>query len=102
MDDPRLFPSTDGPAGPHVGYQTPSKRGGGGAVRGHIIFRISACLTCKNWSFPMNYLANEIDAVLKEQKIAHKKSSSENLKKLILDIKTTFSFKQKTLTRQIW
>ncbi|QJP95030.1 polymorphic toxin type 47 domain-containing protein [Pseudomonas fluorescens] len=29
--------STDGPADPHVGYQTPGKRGTGGAVRGHIL-----------------------------------------------------------------
>ncbi|WP_435875096.1 polymorphic toxin type 47 domain-containing protein [Pseudomonas fluorescens] len=37
VDDPRLVPSTDGPADPHVGYQTPGKRGTGGAVRGHIL-----------------------------------------------------------------
>jgi RHS repeat-associated protein len=37
MDDPRLVPSGDGPADPHVGYQTPGKRGTGGAVRGHIL-----------------------------------------------------------------
>ena len=29
--------STNGPAEPHVGYQTPGKRLGGGAQRGHII-----------------------------------------------------------------
>ncbi|MHB2247369.1 polymorphic toxin type 47 domain-containing protein [Pseudomonas fitomaticsae] len=32
-----LVPSTDGPANPHIGYQTPGKRGTGGAVRGHIL-----------------------------------------------------------------
>nr|WP_258014175.1 polymorphic toxin type 47 domain-containing protein [Pseudomonas asplenii] len=37
IDDPRLVPSSDGPADPHIGYQTPGKRGGGGAVRGHIM-----------------------------------------------------------------
>jgi hypothetical protein len=40
MDDPRLVPSTDGPASPHVGYQTPGKRGGGGARRGHILLNL--------------------------------------------------------------
>lgn len=59
-----------------------------------------AYLTCKNWSFPMNYLANEIDAVLKEQEIAYEKLSSENLTKPISDIKQPFSFKQKSLIRQ--
>jgi hypothetical protein len=27
----------NGPSVPHVGYQTPGKRGSGGAVRGHIL-----------------------------------------------------------------
>ncbi|BBN52121.1 hypothetical protein TRE132_02460 [Pseudomonas chlororaphis subsp. aurantiaca] len=45
----------------------------------------------------MNYLANEIDAVLKEQKIAHKKLPSEDLEKLISDIKTTFFIQAKEL-----
>lgn len=37
IDDPRIVPSTDGPANPHVLYQSPGKRKSGGAVRGHII-----------------------------------------------------------------
>jgi Bacterial toxin 47 len=37
LDDPTLIPTTEGPKDPHVGYQTPGKRGSGGAVRGHII-----------------------------------------------------------------
>ncbi|MGA3828065.1 hypothetical protein [Pseudomonas chlororaphis] len=42
-------------------------------------------------------LANEIDAVLKEQEIAYEKLSSENLTKLISDIKTTFFIQAKEL-----
>jgi predicted patatin/cPLA2 family phospholipase len=45
----------------------------------------------------MNYLAIEIDTVLKEQKITHKKLSSEDLKKLISDIKATFFAQAKEL-----
>src|SRR5690606_513311 len=37
QDDPTLVPSSDGPASAHVGYQTPGKRGVGGAKRGHIL-----------------------------------------------------------------
>ncbi|MGF6094367.1 RHS repeat-associated core domain-containing protein [Pseudomonas sp. 18175] len=36
IDDPTLVPSKEGPSSPHIGYQTPGKRGGGGATRGHI------------------------------------------------------------------
>ncbi|WPO45594.1 hypothetical protein [Pseudomonas sp. S1Bt23] len=43
----------------------------------------------------MSYLANEIDAVLKKQKIAHKKLSSEDLKKSTSNIKTTFFIQAK-------
>ncbi|MWV17462.1 hypothetical protein F3I16_15580 [Pseudomonas sp. L-22-4S-12] len=41
LDDPALVPSSDGPASPHVGYQTPGKRDGGGAKRGIFWFRSS-------------------------------------------------------------
>ena len=37
VDDPRIVPSSEGPADPHVGYQTPGKRNSGGGQRGHII-----------------------------------------------------------------
>lgn len=37
VDNPRTIPTTEGPADPHVGYQTPGKRGTGGAQRGHIL-----------------------------------------------------------------
>jgi RHS repeat-associated protein len=37
IDNPHLVISTDGPVDPHIGYQTPGKRGGGGAIRGHIL-----------------------------------------------------------------
>uniref|UniRef100_UPI001F4FF3C4 polymorphic toxin type 47 domain-containing protein n=1 Tax=Pseudomonas rhizoryzae TaxID=2571129 RepID=UPI001F4FF3C4 len=37
IDDPTLVPSANGPKSPHVGYQTPGKRGEGGARRGHIL-----------------------------------------------------------------
>lgn len=40
IDDPSLVPSTDGPSSAHVGYQTPGKRGGGGAIRGHVLLRL--------------------------------------------------------------
>nr|RNJ64667.1 MAG: hypothetical protein EDM05_35305 [Leptolyngbya sp. IPPAS B-1204] len=36
IDNPSIVPSTDGPADPHIGYQTPGKRSSG-ATRGHII-----------------------------------------------------------------
>jgi hypothetical protein len=36
MDDPRIVPTVEGPQAPHVGYQSPGKRRGGGATRGHI------------------------------------------------------------------
>ena len=37
IDDPSLVVSSDGPRDPHIGYQTPGKRGEGGAVRGHVL-----------------------------------------------------------------
>ncbi|MCD7041233.1 polymorphic toxin type 47 domain-containing protein [Pseudomonas sp. MAFF 311096] len=37
IDDPTLVFSKKGPQSPHIGYQTPGKRVGGGAVRGHIL-----------------------------------------------------------------
>nr|WP_275679154.1 MULTISPECIES: polymorphic toxin type 47 domain-containing protein [Pseudomonas] len=37
IDDPTLVGSKNGPAIPHVGYQTPGKRDGAGGVRGHIL-----------------------------------------------------------------
>ena len=37
VDNPRVIPTSEGPADPHVGYQTPGKRGNGGAQRGHIL-----------------------------------------------------------------
>ena len=39
MDDPTLVPTAEGPQQPHVGYQSPGKRGRGGRVRGHILLR---------------------------------------------------------------
>ncbi|MDH2433999.1 polymorphic toxin type 47 domain-containing protein [Pokkaliibacter sp. MBI-7] len=42
IDDPTIVYSSDGPANPHIGYQTPGKRGVGGAVRGHILLRLTA------------------------------------------------------------
>jgi RHS repeat-associated protein len=40
IDNPHLVASTDGPADPHIGYQTPGKRGNGGAIRGHILLNL--------------------------------------------------------------
>jgi RHS repeat-associated protein len=40
IDDPTLIPSKEGPQSPHIGYQTPGKRAGGGAVRGHILLEL--------------------------------------------------------------
>jgi len=37
VDDPTLIPTREGPQAPHVGYQSPGKRGRGGRVRGHIL-----------------------------------------------------------------
>ncbi|TWR60275.1 polymorphic toxin type 47 domain-containing protein [Pseudomonas grimontii] len=37
IDDPILVPSKEGPKSPHIGYQPPGKRAGGGAKRGHIV-----------------------------------------------------------------
>ncbi|HTN89772.1 MAG TPA: polymorphic toxin type 47 domain-containing protein [Sorangium sp.] len=37
MDDPTIIPTKEGPQEPHVGYQSPGKRGKGGRVRGHIL-----------------------------------------------------------------
>lgn len=45
----------------------------------------------------MNYLAKEIDAVLEEQKIAHKKLSSEDLEALTSAIKIAFFIQAKEL-----
>lgn len=40
IDDPLLLPSKEGPKSPHIGYQTPGKRAGGGAKRGHILLKL--------------------------------------------------------------
>ena len=40
IDDPILVPSKEGPKSPHIGYQTPGKRAGGGAKRGHILLEL--------------------------------------------------------------
>jgi hypothetical protein len=40
IDDPILVPSKEGPKSPHIGYQTPGKRAGGGAKRGHILLKL--------------------------------------------------------------
>ncbi|WP_072434425.1 polymorphic toxin type 47 domain-containing protein [Pseudomonas sp. NFR02] len=40
IDDPMLVPSKEGPKSPHIGYQTPGKRGDGGAKRGHILLQL--------------------------------------------------------------
>ncbi|WP_338476783.1 RHS repeat-associated core domain-containing protein [Pseudomonas khavaziana] len=40
IDDPMLVPSKEGPKSPHIGYQTPGKRAGGGAKRGHILLKL--------------------------------------------------------------
>ncbi len=40
VDDPTLVPSKEGPQSPHIGYQTPGKRAGGGATRGHILLEL--------------------------------------------------------------
>ncbi|WLG30261.1 RHS repeat-associated core domain-containing protein [Pseudomonas lurida] len=40
IDDPTLVPSKEGPKSPHIGYQTPGKRSGGGAKRGHILLEL--------------------------------------------------------------
>jgi len=37
VDDPTLVPTAEGPQKPHVGYQSPGKRGRGGRRRGHIL-----------------------------------------------------------------
>jgi RHS repeat-associated protein len=37
VDDPTIIPSGEGPQKPHVGYQSPGKRGRGGRQRGHIL-----------------------------------------------------------------
>lgn len=40
IDDPTVVFSKKGPQSPHIGYQTPGKRSGGGAVRGHILLEL--------------------------------------------------------------
>ncbi|MBY8943254.1 polymorphic toxin type 47 domain-containing protein [Pseudomonas tolaasii] len=40
IDDPMLVPSKEGQKSPHIGYQTPGKRAGGGARRGHILLEL--------------------------------------------------------------
>ena len=40
IDDPLLLPSKEGQKSPHIGYQTPGKRAGGGAKRGHILLKL--------------------------------------------------------------
>ncbi|QOY73300.1 hypothetical protein IH404_09655 [Pseudomonas sp. OST1909] len=40
IDDLLLVPSKEGPKSPHIGYQTPGKRSGGGAKRGHILLKL--------------------------------------------------------------
>ncbi|MBW4796174.1 polymorphic toxin type 47 domain-containing protein [Pseudomonas tolaasii] len=36
----QLVPSKEGQKSPHIGYQTPGKRAGGGARRGHILLEL--------------------------------------------------------------